>query len=347
MKTNDSKSIMSSLTPKRRQQKSDPVAVTRLAAATPPDDHIGGEDGAESDVAIAAKPKLRFQVASDLHLEMLPRGADFSSKLPPALTSLMVLAGDIYVGRADDFLDVLSRVASRYPRVLYVAGNHEYYGSRREVYSMREVREYVAACCRRIHNVDFLDDSSVTVDGVEFVGGTMWTNVPPSEFPVANLKMADFSVIGVDRDAQPAASGVGDVRSLSPEDVVEMHAATKRYFEERIRAAEATGTEVVAVTHHAPSARHVGAWTRGDTYRSFYFSTDLDRLLRAPPVAAWVHGHTHCSNNQTTEGGARLVANPRGYDAPDFAELNPLYKPDLVVSLYDGGAVRVNEGTVR
>lgn len=329
------------------RKKGDVIKVAPFAE-TPPDSGASEDDEDVGD-AVVVEPKLRFQVASDLHLEMMPRGSDFSSKLPPALTNLMVLAGDVYVGRADDFLDVMSKVASRYPRVLYVAGNHEYYGSRREVYSMREVREYIAACCRRIRNLDFLDDSSVTVDGVEFVGGTMWTDVPPSEYPTANLKMADFSVIGVDRDAQPASGGVGsgDIRSLSPEDVVAMHATTRRYFEGRIRAAEDAGTDVVAVTHHAPTALHTGAWTRGDTYRSFYFSTDMDRLMRAPPVVAWVHGHTHCSNNQTTEGGVRLVANPRGYDAPDFQELNPLYKPDLVVSVYDGGAVRVNEGTIR
>ena len=290
-------------------------------------------------------PRLRFQVASDLHLEMLPQGSDFSSKLPPALTDLMVLAGDIYVGRATDFLDVLGQVASKYRRVLYVAGNHEYYGTRSEVYSMREVREYISSCCRRIHNLDFLDDSSVTVGGVEFVGGTMWTDIPGSEYPLANLKMADFSVIGVDRDEHPVPGG--DVRSLSPEDVVEMHDSTKRYFGSRIAEAARSGTDVVAVTHHAPSARYTGAWTRGDTYRSFYYATDLDGMLRKPPVVAWVHGHTHCSNNQQTRGGTRLVANPRGYDAPDFKQLNPLYRPNLVVSLYDGGVVSVNAPIVR
>ncbi|OXH93504.1 metallophosphoesterase, partial [Burkholderia multivorans] len=42
------------------------------------------------------------------------------------------------------------------------------------------------------------------------------------------------------------------------------------------------------------------------------FVTQMTELVR-PPVALWVHGHTHTSFDYVVEGGTRVVCNPRGY----------------------------------
>lgn len=276
----------------------------------------------------------QFQVVSDLHLEMLPKGLDFTTKLPPAIAPILVMAGDIYAGREPDFGTVMRIIASRYKHVIYVPGNHEFYGFRWSVYAHDEVLEYMKRVCKDIPNMHFLYDSSVNIDGVTFFGGTMWTNIPESEFPLTHFKMGDFSVIGFRSNPHKA------VRELSPEDVVGMHAETTRRLDTTIQTIQASQQhckQLVVVTHHAPSITYMRSFTRGDQYKMFYYSTDLDRFLTNLPVTAWIHGHTHSSSNVVTEGGTRIIANARGYDTPSFQELNPEYDPRQVVSLYANG----------
>lgn len=276
---------------------------------------------------------LSFQVLSDAHFEMLPRDYDITAKLPPVLAPVIVLAGDIYVGRNDNFRDIMQTIARRYEHVIYVLGNHEYYGFRTYVYAMDEVLRYIQQCCNSIPNVHILQDSEYTLRGVTFVGGTMWTDIPPYEFPLAAYKMADFSVIGVKGQN-------GAVRELSPEDVTAMHEKTRSSLQQVLqRSTHATNpTKIVAVTHHAPSTLYPGNWYREDIYRPYYFATDVDDLLdHTPSLTTWIHGHTHCFVNRVTPKGVRVVANARGYDATDFAELNPLYDPTLVVTVYSDG----------
>ncbi|MDD5753543.1 MAG: metallophosphoesterase [Methylococcales bacterium] len=284
-------------------------------------------------------PLVQFQVISDLHLEMLPKDTLFDEKLPPAHAPLLIMAGDIYVGRENNFGNVISEISRRYKQIIYVPGNHEYYGFRTHVYAMNEVQRYMREVCDAIPNVHFLDNNSTTINGVNFMGATMWTNIPESEFPLTTFKMADFSVIGMQ-----SSNTINGIRELSPEDIVSMHKMSKQYFEQQIHMAMKNPKQpqiLVAITHHAPSSLYVGNWFRGDEYKPFYFSTDLNDLMHRPPVSVWVHGHTHCSNDVVTSGGTRLVSNARGYDAPDFKELNPLYDPNKVVSVYSDGSVSV------
>lgn len=276
----------------------------------------------------------QFQVVSDLHLEMLNKGTPFTDKLPPALAPVLIMAGDIYAGREPDFGTVMRTIAARYKHVVYVPGNHEFYGFRWSVYAHDEVLEYMKRVCRDIPNLHFLYNSSVVIDGVTFFGGTMWTNIPESEFPLTHFKMGDFSVIGFRSNPQKP------VRELSPEDVVGMHMETTRHLDSTIQAIRDSRQQcqqLVVVTHHAPSMAHMRSFTRGDQYKAFYYSTDIDRFLTNPPVTAWIHGHTHSSSNVVTAGGTRIIANARGYDAPSFQELNPEYDPRQVVSLYANG----------
>jgi len=298
-------------------------------------------------------PLLQFQVVSDLHLEMIPRDIPINTKLPPPLTPLLVLAGDVYVGRdTERFADIMSFIGKRYQHVIYVPGNHEYYGTRSITFPMENVRESIRNICHNIPNIHFLDNATIMVNGIKFMGATMWTNIPESEFPFTAFKMADYSVIGM-----RSGDNGDETRSLSPEDINAIHQASKNFFETEIRTPDTAMAQitidtppshkpyVVAVTHHAPSQRYLGNWFRGDEYKPFYFATDLDELLQNPPLIAWLHGHTHSSVNDISAGGTRIIANPRGYDAPDFQEINPLYDPCQIVNVYPSGTIQVRSTT--
>jgi len=75
---------------------------------------------------------MRIQPVSDLHLEFDPdHGKRFASSLP-VLGDVLVLAGDVLpIRRPPHVREMLDWFCARFPRVIYVPGNHEYYRRRR------------------------------------------------------------------------------------------------------------------------------------------------------------------------------------------------------------------------
>ncbi len=74
---------------------------------------------------------MKLQIMSDLHFEMhADGGAGFIRELDPTGVDVLVLAGDITMARQyEDLASVFKPLAQKYPHVLYVPGNHEYYKS--------------------------------------------------------------------------------------------------------------------------------------------------------------------------------------------------------------------------
>ncbi len=110
---------------------------------------------------------MRIITYSDLHLEF---GSDWM--LPPdANGDVMILAGDIITLRDYDPLDQLLQKWKK--PVLYVTGNHEYYMQR----PMNEEDKKFKAWLESKHpHVKLLLDEEVGIGGVNFFGGTMWTD---------------------------------------------------------------------------------------------------------------------------------------------------------------------------
>ena len=115
---------------------------------------------------------MKIITYSDLHLEF---GSGWT--LPPAANGdVMILAGDIITFRDYDPLDQLLRKWKN--PVLYVPGNHEYYTRR----PMNEEDRGFKAWLRSRHpHVKLLLDEEVSIDGVNFFGGTMWTDFNGSD----------------------------------------------------------------------------------------------------------------------------------------------------------------------
>ena len=170
---------------------------------------------------------------SDLHLEF---GTDFK---PPKDTDadLMILAGDICVLTDFEPLDHFLKGWNK--PVFYVTGNHEYYTRR----PMPEDEKKFKTWLSTYHpHVTLLLDEEISVGGVNFFGGTMWTNfsdADPMAMDTASRSMNDFRLIRTK-----------DSEVLSPADTIEFHQAFVEkligWFEKPMQ-----GSRVV-ITHHAP-----------------------------------------------------------------------------------------------
>src|SRR5262245_10095299 len=103
---------------------------------------------------------MRLHIFSDLHLEFAPLE-------PPDMgADVVILAGDIHLQTRG-----VGWAAETFQRpVIYVPGNHEYYGGhfKNTLAKMRDRGGHT--------QVHVLDRDEVVIDGVRFLGTTLWTD---------------------------------------------------------------------------------------------------------------------------------------------------------------------------
>jgi Icc-related predicted phosphoesterase len=254
---------------------------------------------------------MRLQVMSDLHLS---RG----NLEPLVATSVdaVVLAGDI--ARPEQAIRWARRLSKP---VLYVPGNHEFYGGDLAGV-VRELRRLAEGS-----QVQILDNDECVLGGVRFLGSTLWTDFllfgPNEERDAAAaealVRMHDFHRIYLDEARQSL---------FSPLDSAALFRRNAAWLAQRLDARWEGPT--VVVTHHAPSARSISARFRGSLLNAC-FASHADGLLGGERVRLWIHGHMHHSVDYVAQG-TRVVCNPRGY-ARDGLDENLGFDPCLVVDV--------------
>ncbi len=206
--------------------------------------------------------------------------------------------------------------------IVYVAGNHEFYGS-----EMRLAREAGRERAAKL-GIHFLDPGSVVIDGVRFIGATLWTDFELNRRPVTDRKAAlrgmnDYRRIKVEID--------GKCDPVRPHYIQSLHKADRAFIEREL-AIPHDGPTVV-VTHHAPHPESVMPMYRGDEL-SASFASDLSKVIEKYQPKYWIHGHDH-HHHLYKVGETTIVANPAGYPHPykrgerECKDFNPRYVIDI------------------
>ena len=243
---------------------------------------------------------VRLWILSDLHLE----SCRWDLLDPRPDYDVLIAAGDIF-SPASVGVDWLSRRASGKP-VIYVPGNHEWYSPN----GLMNVEEEAARAERLAADsgVHWLNTRAVTIDGVRFLGATLWTDyafygAPARDMALAARFLNDHRMI-FPRPASPP---------LSPRQAMDWHVSARDWLAGELL--QTTGpegsTKTVVITHHMPRPRSVGPKYAGDPLNPA-FCSDLSALVERSGAAAWIHGHTHTSCDYVA-GSTRVVCNPKGY----------------------------------
>ena len=228
---------------------------------------------------------------SDLHLEFKHEWS-----LPPDIDgNILVLAGDIITFKDFTPLEILLRDWEK--PVLFVAGNHEYYTRSPMRDNEKQFRVWLAETLPQVY---FLRDEGVTINGVNFFGGTMWTN-----FKSGNLAAM--------RHAEAALNDFQYIRSetgiLTPEFSIDLHqqfiAALEQWFEKRY-----PGPNVI-ITHHAPVINPRSRYLLSPLEPAFV-AYEMSRYIEKYEPALWIYGHTH-ENDSQCMGRTRIISNQLGY----------------------------------
>ena len=276
--------------------------------------------------------RLKLLVLSDLHLEFAPFAPDQAAV---DAADVVVLAGDICNGtKAIPW----ARQAFGSKPVVYVAGNHEFYRFD-WIKLLDQMREQA-----RLHDVHFLENESITLQGVRFLGATLWTDFElfGQKSKMAAMResaqlMNDFHLIKAKPlpVEQSAAWLHGSPWKLNPTHTLRRHRETLAWL--RAEMARGEPEKTVVVTHHLPSGRSVAPKYAKDMVSAIYASNLPMDVLQGASV--WIHGHAHTSFDYQIgdrEISARVVCNPRGYPLsrlrPGEFE-NPGFDPGLMVEI--------------
>lgn len=255
---------------------------------------------------------MKLWILSDLHIDV-NRRFPFTFPSPPPPHDVLIVAGDICQGLAEGVRFIVGHKLNAKP-VIYVAGNHEFYGHDRH----GELAEGRAEAARH-PNIHLLERDGIVIDGVAFLGCTLWTDYRYAG-PREQARAMHWAARRIS-DHRLISDGKG---SWSPEQALGDHEASRSWLSAQL--ASSTPSPRVVVTHHAPSRQSVQPRYRDDLLTAA-FASDLDELVAKATL--WVHGHLHAPADYGL-GDCRVVANPRGYvSIHEDREFKPAFTVDV------------------
>lgn len=250
---------------------------------------------------------MKLHVLSDLHLE-------HDGFTPPAVDAdVTVLAGDIDLGARGV---AWAREQWDGRPVLYVAGNHEYYG-----HALPALDDELRARADG-STVSVLENGERVLAGVRFLGCTLWSDFA---FAGAGQRERSMSLCGRLVNDYGRVRFSREDRALRPPDTLAVHEASRRWLAERLD--EPFDGPTVVITHHQPLIRSRPAVPLLQAIAGA-FASDVTALMGGDRVALWIYGHTHRQADLDVRG-TRVLSNPRGYPHEPVAG----FAPALVVEL--------------
>lgn len=261
---------------------------------------------------------MKLLVLSDLHVEFAAFQPDVGAT---KAADVVILAGDIHKG-----IQGMAWARLTFPNkeIIYVAGNHEFYGQHWELL-LSDLRLHA-----RQHQIHFLENDSVSIDGVRFLGASLWTDFEyfgatkqTQMMRMAENSLNDFRLIQApplnkmvdgktDATQESFDKGFYIRTKLTPEHTVVRHQESLAWLKCELEKGDPEKT--VVVTHHYPNKLSTAEkWVNDPITAAFGSELSLSLLTQAK---LWIHGHTHHSCDYEVKNAVRsvrVVCNPRGY----------------------------------
>jgi predicted phosphodiesterase len=256
---------------------------------------------------------MKIKILSDLHLEHYVACQVY----PVDSGDILILAGDILCAKhlktngyiQEVYKRFLDDCSKNYNQVLYVFGNHEFYGYNYEG-TKKKIKENLP------HNFHLLDNDTITINNWNFIGFTLWTdfrNENPLEMMDAQSTMNDYKVIRIGHN----------YRKLNANDTLNFHKESRKYLLNQL---QTLNENVFVISHHAPSYQSVPQQYKKHTNGAY--CSNLDTMIHHyPQIKYWVHGHTHNAFNYMI-GDCRVICNPGGYPGEGTG-----FNPDLLFDI--------------
>lgn len=245
---------------------------------------------------------MKFDLISDLHLtSFLNPTAEFSN-LKPTSSVLAVLGDVCEIGQFRLALPFFKHLRDLWDCVLYVPGNHEFYGGHLSN-TVSIIGDWLS---NEVPGVIVMDNEVVKIDGVSYIGSTLWSDMNKSD-PLAVQACRDFisDYRYIKRDP------ISNDKIIVPKDTVNLFKKNVQFISTMLGLVDEE-SPIVVLTHHAPSYQSISPGFIGNVMNGAFVSELSDLILDSPNIRVWAHGHTHFPVDYTI-GECRVVANPYGY----------------------------------
>lgn len=247
------------------------------------------------------KPRVIY--VSDLHLEFYKKLKDLLNYLkfnewPSA--DILILAGDIINIVTDNellkkrFEKMIRLFKAKYKYVIYVPGNHEYYGCKKAKISINDADTMFRQICQT-NGIIGLQKSKFTFQlpnrSIDFLGCTLWSLVSEKTFATMNDK-----------------SAVNDNK-----EIIKIHINHEKWLRNSLSENE-NNLDCVVITHHLPS-KELNHPRYCFSSINDGFSSNLDHMFDYK-INTWIYGHTHESVRIKIKD-TYCANNPGGYPGED------------------------------
>lgn len=241
---------------------------------------------------------MLVKLLSDLHLH----GSDPFRYVDHG-EHVCVLAGDISEG-----MHGVEWAVARIPghiQVLYVPGNHEYYGQDFDALNARFTHHNTKGT-----HVQVLLEKVFTYGEIDFVGTTLWS---------------DFKLYGNQpRHAMEWRAGLNDSRwircngyPITPTHFIDWNTRSIAFLRQVTETP--TNNVRVLITHYCPDLSVAPKYRNNPLTPGFATHVPVDIHEK---FAFHFHGHTHDSMNYEYPYGTKVICNPRGYGYENVGAFN-------------------------
>ncbi|NCP98393.1 metallophosphoesterase [archaeon] len=253
---------------------------------------------------------MKLHIVSDLHIEYS------NYPLPVQDADVLILAGDI--GNGLTGLTYASQYKKDYKHIIYVPGNHEFYGHHLSRLSV-ELKQYSKSL-----GIIILDNDTVQIEDVVFIGSTLWT-----DFRLYGDKLEQIGFY-----MNKAMNGINDFSQIryahwwfQPSNCASLSIVAQSYIKNKL--IENKNLKKVVISHHSPSLKSVHEKYLGNQLNPA-FANDLDELINLSDF--WIHGHTHDSFDYLINK-SRVICNPRGYSKYEYKQENESFNPKFCLEV--------------
>lgn len=235
---------------------------------------------------------MKIQYHSDLHIEFFSKLKTFDWPIEKD-TDVLVFAGDIS-NNSQDTVTFFSNLRNKTSiPILYVLGNHEYYGG-----FFRQKQEEYFKALKKI-DITILDrnepenQGQVVIGDILFVGTTLYSDLSnPINGQNVRLGLNDFR----------------KVKDMSIDLWQSEFDLSCTMIDDALFAAKQNRQKVVVISHFAPLTNLIeenNAYSDG-------FASDLSEMILQYQPNAWIYGHTHYNRDFELEN-TKIVSNSLGY----------------------------------
>jgi Icc-related predicted phosphoesterase len=223
---------------------------------------------------------------SDLHLEFNISEKKLLESFPKA--DIIVLAGDVctvYKDEGKKYLNFLKKCKELYKHVVFIAGNHEYYGCKYDRNGVIQILKNIASASDCI----FLHRESKMIDNFLFIGATLWSRISDN----AVYSISDFR------------NGVFRNKDEYIKEFIFDYNYLKEELEKKVEYTK------VVITHHLPTIHLIHKRFLNSLVNTAFYTERLN-TFNLDNVKYWVCGHTH-EYAKMVKDKTTLIVNPIGY----------------------------------